>query len=327
MGRFACDWHRLAVPTPRATGAPGRRNHGPGRTPWSDASPWPVIAEPHPEVRTPESRTTSAAHRAVRRGGRDGDAATGGRPTDAQRPLGLGRGRAGGEHVVADHDVARGRPARARRRSAGGWARKAPARLAARAARVEPGLVGEPGPGPQQRQAPGRTAQLGRAARPRPAIRLVVGSCPRCADRARPRRHGHEQDTGVAGGRRPAGRSARALRDGDRQQLAQRARPARAAGAPCGPGSSPGPCRRTSSRPRARLSPGGAGVGQAGRGCGSSAAAQAPHSSRPGRAQPTQVAAEQQVAEGVEHAPSRPPAGGCRGNRPARAGLWISPRR
>src|SRR5687767_13970515 len=37
VDRFACDWHRLVAATPR-TGVSRRRNHGPGRTPWTDAS-------------------------------------------------------------------------------------------------------------------------------------------------------------------------------------------------------------------------------------------------------------------------------------------------
>ena len=39
MDRFACDWHRLAGP-PTREGRTVRRNHGPGRVPYRNASPW-----------------------------------------------------------------------------------------------------------------------------------------------------------------------------------------------------------------------------------------------------------------------------------------------
>src|SRR5512143_1321439 len=38
VDRFACDWHRLALEIPTAR-ASRRRNHGPGRTPYTDARP------------------------------------------------------------------------------------------------------------------------------------------------------------------------------------------------------------------------------------------------------------------------------------------------
>ena len=191
---------------------------------------------------------------------------------------------------------------RAGARPAGGCGR--PGQVEGAGGRVEPGLVRQTRAGPEQRDAGSRGAprrepggggphEVRRSGRDRAAGPNPVATAPaRAGDpRSSRRRRGRR---GPSRPRAPAARPA--------------AGPGRGVGAPCARGPSPGRCRRTPWPPTGRVSPGGRGVGQAGAGCGSSAAAQAVHSSRPGRPHPTQVLPRSRSRAASSTAGSRPAA-------------------
>ena len=155
MDRFACDWHRLADPTPRTTGASGRRNHGPGRTPWDDASPRLVIAEPSPTIPDLADGSLGAAAPTIAAASRPPPTtASGGSPTALQRTLRLGGGGPGGEHVVADHDVGGPDAPALRRPGEATEGRRvhvqSTGQVGGTRCGVEPRLVGQTGPRPEQ---------------------------------------------------------------------------------------------------------------------------------------------------------------------------------
>ena len=261
MDRFACDWHRLAVQAPRRTGASARRNHGPGRTPWSDASPRQGIVEPRPGSRSwlvrhssrpsargagsrpPPPRPRGAArppegpaaprppsHRwsARRRTPRHGPAGPAPQPSARQVAVGLEGGRG------------------ALRR---GW-------QPALSRRARPGRPGRAGCGAAARRRPVRRAPRGRGRRPGESGGGLVAPLA-CA--ARSRRDRHQQHRGGCRHGGPRGPPGRPPPAGHRA-----ARPGRAGGAPCGRRPWRARTRRTPSPPTGATSPGGTGLGQAG---------------------------------------------------------------
>ena len=122
-----------------------------------------------------------------------------------ERPLGLPGGRAGGQHVVADHHARRGRRRASRRSDRLGHAHRA-RQVGRPRGRVEPGLVADPAASRSSRSA--RTscpaAAAGAAA---PRVIVQVGSWPRARTVAG--RDGTGTST-TAGRRRPRRRRPRA---------------------------------------------------------------------------------------------------------------------
>ena len=227
----------------------------------------------------------------------------------------LAGGRPGREHVVADQQRRRGRrpgqAAQPRRRTA-----IEPARLAARCAARQPGLVGDRAALPQQRRARrrGRPAGAGTAAAAR-ATRSI-GSCPR--ERTTAGREG----TGTSTARPPASSAARTAAS---EELARAARArvyaarslcariigAQESGVLAGGEAGGQPVRaRGGAHPR-RAAPG-------------SAARSGAHSERPGAGHPTHARAVEQVepARRSQPAVSRPI--GARRRPPPRR-LWTRP--
>ena len=264
VGRFACDWLRLAVrpvdPWPGgATTDPDGLHRATVGHDWSPRNPGP---NPLPR----------------RRRGRDGEH---GQPARLQRPLRLPGRRSGGQHVVADHrpgppacawpDVAE--PGSGRPSSPPGWPPGPPRR-------ARPGRRPGRAAGAGARRRTSCPARRSRAAAPR--VIVQVGSWPRARTVA------GRDGTGVSTTGRPLVPASSTA-----------ARTARASRSDSGPRS---PCMARSLWPstRARATsaysaavhgatrPPGVGLGHAGHAGSPRVVAQPGQTSRPGRSQPTQ---------------------------------------
>ena len=301
-----CGTGRSAENRHRPTGAP-RRNRGPGCSPCADGSrPVPKAVGPGRVVH-------------FRRGSRFRVAATVDHgthrePAVLERPLGLARRGAGGQHVVADHDrdrvrrrargAARSRDAPPSSRS--GWP---PARAASSPAwsSTRPRTL-------EQRRTHHDRAVRDRSRRAAARVIRSIGSCPRARTTA---------------GREGTGTSTVGPR------LEDRRRPPAASTRPSGAASAKTPCslwastiarRSASYSPAAKqaASPSGHGVGRTDVPRSGRAAAQSRHSDRPGRAAAHAAAAVDEVEPGVEHPRTHAAAPSARRQRREHA-LWTTP--
>ena len=196
----------IGLPSCRATasGASRRRNHGPGRTPCTDASPSAGRRESRSRADpTGRARTAGAEPSPGRGHGRDAGHR---QPDRLECPLRLAGRRAGREHVVAQHDHA---------------ARRAPgeAPQARRRAAHRPGQVGRPlarrraRPGRRPRPASAQQARTRRRRAPRRAAgaRRARGRCAAVGSwpRARTTRAATGTGTSTTGARRAPRSAAR----------------------------------------------------------------------------------------------------------------------
>ena len=208
MDRFACDWHRLAGPQPRE-GRAVRRNHGPGRVPYRNASPCLIAG-------TDQSHDVGSPRRPRRRD--HGAPAARSARVDSTRVAPV---------VTTSSTSTTGRPATAPTSRCG--TRAAPARLSARSCAPSPawsaGRPGQPQRGHDRRRAgrPGsaggrRTAPARGSGRPRGTARRRRATVPAPGRTARPQRP-------------PRRRRARPRRSGQRRRRA--AAPTPGTRAPC----------------------------------------------------------------------------------------------